>query len=80
MGRVLVQELLLNNAANVGGAEWWMTTKEYLHFLVRVNVAMVAATSSKHHVLAAVAREWKCVHAKSTYAFPPESMMAKKFG
>ena len=80
MVRAHVQELLLNNADNVVGVEWWMTIKEYLHFLVRVNVAMVAATSSKRHVLVAVAREWKCVRAKSTYAFPPESMMAKKFG
>jgi hypothetical protein len=64
MARAHVQEPLLNNADNVVGVEWWMTIKEYLHFLVRVNVAMVAATSSKHHVLDAVAREWKCDHEK----------------
>jgi hypothetical protein len=64
MVRALVQELLLNNAVNVAGAEWWMTTKEYLHFPVHASGAMVVATSSKHHVLDAAARVWKCVRAK----------------
>jgi hypothetical protein len=69
MVRALGQELLLNNAANVAGVDWWTTTKEYLHFRVHANGAMVAATSSKHHVLVVVARVWKCVHAKSTCEF-----------
>jgi hypothetical protein len=79
MARVLAQEPLLNNVANAADAEWWMTTKECLHFLVHASVAMVEATSSKHHVLDAVAQEWKCVHAKSMCAFHLESMMARKF-
>jgi hypothetical protein len=64
MDQVPVQELLLNHAASVVDAEWWMTIKESSLFLVRVNAVMVAATSSKHHVLDAVAREWKCDHEK----------------
>jgi hypothetical protein len=64
MGLALVQEPPLNNAANVAVAEWLMTIKEYLHFQVHANDAMVGETSSKHHVLGAVARVWKCVRVK----------------
>ena len=64
MGLAHVQEPLLNNAANVVVVEWLTTTKVFLHFQVHANGAMVGETSSRHQVLGAAARVWKCVRAK----------------